>query len=53
LEPYKIFIDRRTSELTLMQVLQEIQKIQKENPDYEIFLDGDSNAIVGKRVIRS
>jgi hypothetical protein len=48
-EPDKIFIDIRTSNLTLSQVLQEIQKIQTENPDYEIFLDGDAHAIAGRR----
>jgi hypothetical protein len=48
LESDKIFIDIRTSELTLSQVLLEIQKIQAEYPDYEIFLDGDSHAIVGR-----
>ena len=48
----KIFIDIRTSELTLSQVLQEIQRIQVENPEYEIFLDGDAHAIAGRRRIR-
>jgi hypothetical protein len=52
LEPDKIFIDIRTSELTLAQVLQEIQRISAENPDYEIFLDGDAHAIAGRRRIR-
>jgi hypothetical protein len=49
LESDTIFIDIKTSELTLTQVLQEIQRIQKENPNYEIFLDGDTHAIVGRR----
>ncbi|MCL1811398.1 MAG: hypothetical protein FWG41_04185 [Methanomassiliicoccaceae archaeon] len=52
METDKIFIDIRTSELTLSQVLQEIQRIQDENPDYEIFLDGDSHAIAGRRRLR-
>ena len=52
LESDKIFIDIRTSELTLAQVLQEIRKIQDENPDYEIFLDGDAHAIAGRRKAR-
>jgi hypothetical protein len=52
LESDKIFIDIRTSELTLAQVLQEIQRIQAENPDYEIFLDGDAHAIAGRRRLR-
>ncbi|MDR2846646.1 MAG: hypothetical protein LBV63_05130 [Candidatus Methanoplasma sp.] len=49
MEPDKIFIDIRTSDLTLSQVLQEIAKIQAENPDYDIFLDGDAHAIAGRR----
>ena len=44
-----IFIDITTSELTLAQVLGEIKRIQSENPDYEIFLDGDAHAIMGRR----
>ena len=48
----KIFIDIRTSELTLSEVLREIKKIQDENPDYEIFLDGDAHAIAGRIRIR-
>jgi len=52
LEPDKIFIDIRTSELTLAQVLQEIRKIQDENPDFEIFLDGDAHAIAGRRRLK-
>ena len=52
MESDKIFIDIRTSELTLTQVLQEIRKIQAENPDYDIFLDGDAHAIAGRRRLR-
>jgi hypothetical protein len=52
LEPDKIFIDIRTSELTLAQALQEIKRIQAENPDYEIFLDGDTHSIAGRRKFR-
>ncbi|MDR3075558.1 MAG: hypothetical protein LBU30_05955 [Candidatus Methanoplasma sp.] len=49
MEPDTIFIDIRTSKLTLAQALQEIQRIQAENPDYEIFLDGDAHAIAGRK----
>lgn len=49
METDKIFIDIRTSELTLAEVLDEIKRIQSENPDYEIFLDGDAHAIAGRR----
>ncbi|MDR1403971.1 MAG: hypothetical protein LBJ20_00140 [Candidatus Methanoplasma sp.] len=52
MEPDKIFIDIRTSELTLAQVLQEIRRIQSENPEYEIFMDGDAHAIAGRIRVR-
>jgi deoxyadenosine/deoxycytidine kinase len=52
LESDKIFIDIRTSELTLAQVIEEIERIQAENPDYEIFLDGDLHAIAGRKRLR-
>jgi len=48
LDSDKIFIDIRTSELTLAQVLDEIQRLQAENPEYEIFLDGDTHSIAGR-----
>ncbi len=49
MEADKIFIDVRTCELTLSQVLTEVKRLQAEYPDYEIFLDGDAHAIVGRR----
>ena len=36
-------------DLTLSQVMNEIAKLQSEYPEYEIFMDGDSYAIVGRR----
>ena len=42
MEPDRVFIDIRTCDLTLSQV-------QSEYPDYEIFMDGDTYAIVGRR----
>ena len=49
MEADKIFIDVRTCELTLSQVLTEVKRLLAEYPDYEIFLDGDAHAIVGRR----
>ena len=49
MEPDKVFIDIRTSDLTLSQVMSEITRLQSEYPDYEIFMDGDAYAIVGRR----
>ena len=48
-EPDRVFIDIRTCDLTLSQVMNEIAKLQSEYPEYEIFMDGDSYAIVGRR----
>lgn len=49
MEPDRIFIDIRTSELTLSQMMAEIAKLQEQYPEYEIFMDGDAYAIVGRR----
>ncbi|MBO4568971.1 MAG: hypothetical protein J5674_03240 [Candidatus Methanomethylophilaceae archaeon] len=49
MEPDKILIDIRTCELKMSQLMAEIQRLQAEYPDYEIFLDGDAYAIVGRR----
>jgi hypothetical protein len=45
----RIFIDVRASDLTLSEIFRKIQDIQSENPDLEIFLDGDRHAIMGRR----
>lgn len=49
MEDDKVFIDVRTSHLTVAETMAEIRRIQQEYPDYEIFLDGDAHAIVGRR----
>lgn len=49
MEPDRVFIDIRTCDLTLSQVMAEVSRLQKENPGYEIFMDGDLYAIVGRR----
>ena len=49
MEPDRIFIDIRTCDLTLSQVMAEIAKLQSEYPEYEVFMDGDAYAIVGRR----
>jgi hypothetical protein len=45
----KVFIDVRTSDLTLSEIFRHIEIIQSDNPDLEIFLDGDRHAIVGRK----
>ena len=49
MEPDIVFIDIRKSPLTMGQVIEEVARLQKENPEYEIFMDGDAYAIVGRR----
>ena len=47
--PDATFIDVRTSELTLSELIEEIGRLQMENPDMEILMDGDLYAVVGRR----
>lgn len=47
--PDAIYINIKTSELTLSQVMARIVELQAEHPDQEIFMDGDAYAIVGRR----
>ena len=49
MEPDRVFIDIRTCDLTLSQVMSEIARLQSDYPDYEIFMDGDAYAIVGRK----
>jgi len=44
----RVFIDIRTCDLTLSEIFRKIEDIQSENPDLEIFLDGDRHAIMGR-----
>lgn len=46
--PDTIYIDIRTCELTVSQVMAEVARLQAEHPDQEIFMDGDAYAIVGR-----
>ena len=43
-----IYIDIRTCELTLAEVMEEVQRLIREHPDQEIFMDGDAYSIVGR-----
>lgn len=49
MEADRVFIDVKTCKMNLSEVLIEIKRLQAENPDYDIFLDGDAHAIVGRR----
>lgn len=44
----EIYIDIKTCDLTLSQVMARIVELQAEHPDREIFMDGDTYAIVGR-----
>ena len=47
--PVEILIDIRTCGLTLGQMMSEVERLQKERPDLEIYMDGDTFAIVGRK----
>ena len=46
--PDVVYIDIRTCDLTLSQVMAEVARLQSEHPEQEIFMDGDAYAIVGR-----
>lgn len=49
--PVEILIDLRTCGLSFNEMMREIERLQKERPDMEIYMDGDIFAIVGKKRI--
>lgn len=49
MQPDHVYIDIRTCDLTLSQMMARIAELQEEHPDQEIFMDGDLYAIVGRR----
>ena len=46
--PDHVYIDLRTCDLTLSQMMAEIDHLIKAYPEQEIFMDGDAYAIVGR-----
>lgn len=50
--PDVVYIDIRTCDLTLSQVMAEVARLQSEHPEQEIFMDGDAYAIVGRRRVQ-
>lgn len=48
MRPDQVYIDIRTCDLTLSQVMARVAELQEEHPDQEIFMDGDAYAIVGR-----
>ena len=44
----RVFMDVGSQDLTLTEVLRLVERIQDENPDMEVFLDGDKRAIMGR-----
>lgn len=49
MEPDTVYIDIRTSLLSLSEVLAIVEDLKAQHPDQEIFMDGDAYAIVGRR----
>ncbi|MFQ6060192.1 MAG: hypothetical protein ACE5KV_02705 [Thermoplasmata archaeon] len=41
-------IDRGDDSITLKDVLERIEELQKENPDMDVFFDGDEYAVCGR-----
>lgn len=48
MKPDIVYIDIRTSDLTLSQVIAAMTELREKHPDQEIFLDGDAYAIIGR-----
>lgn len=48
MRPDHVYIDIRTCDLTLSQMMSRIAELQEEHPEQEIFMDGDAYAIVGR-----
>lgn len=46
--PDKIFIDIRTCNYTLDEMKAAIDQLIADHPEYEIYMDGDEYAIVGR-----
>ncbi len=42
-------IKKENSNMTLKDILAEIERLQKEHPDMDIFFDGDEFAICGRK----
>lgn len=48
MQPDHVYIDIRTCDLTLSQMMAEVDRLIREHPEQEIFMDGDAYAIVGR-----
>jgi len=44
----KLFVDVSGADLTLSEILRLVEQTQSDNPDMDIFLDGDRLAIMGR-----
>ena len=45
-----VLISVDSDEYTLGQIMQMVNRFQDENPDMQVYLDGDRRAIIGKRI---
>ena len=46
--PYVKYIDIRTSDIRMGEIVDVISRLQREHPDQEIFMDGDERAVIGR-----
>lgn len=44
----KLFVDVRTADMTLSEILRLVDNIQYNNPELDVYLDGDKQAIMGR-----
>ena len=44
----KTLVDVSGADLTLSEILRLVEQIQSDNPDMDVFLDGDRQAIMGR-----
>ncbi len=46
----EIILSTRTSEMTLKEVMEFVADYKKNNPDKQLFLDGDAHGIVARSI---
>lgn len=46
--PDVVFFGIRDCDMTLSQVMAEIDRLQSEHPELEVFMDGEAYAVVGR-----
>jgi hypothetical protein len=44
-----VLLDVRDSDMTLSEILGAVERFRSDNPDMDVFLDGDRMAIIGRK----